>query len=781
MTDVVTATRQLDLQPHPRILPMLGEINLSQWRCLAELLDNSIDSFITSARAGREIRLPEVLFALPTSGRPESRIEVADNGPGMDPVTLENAVRAGWTGNDPVNNLGLFGMGFNIATARLGSLTNVWTTQKGDAEWHGVQIDFDELVRQRTFRTTLLSRPKHDVQQSGTQVVVSKLKNEQREWFSHARNRKLVEKELSRAYSAMLQPEGKPTSLGLRLNEIEIHGRRPCLWDSERVVETTRVGTVAAFRRVDVQLQDRPFCNRCWQWLPSGQHECPSCQVADFVISRRRRILGWLGLQRYLHERDFGIDFLRNGRKIELANKDLFSWNSSDGLEEKEYPIDDPRSRGRIVGEIHIDHCRVTYTKDRFDRADPAWAETIVALRGEGPLRPDKAAELGYKGENQSPLYRLYQAFRRSNPKTKKSPGWAKLLVVPDNDAATRMAEKFYEGDREFESDTRWMELVEEADRKALSEPTTKPISQTTDDFWDNNSHSKDGAPSNNMRLEAQRESPRRVIPSLSIEYFDDLTQRKWRVKAYEVEDADPELHQAAWMFRRPSAAEWLFLVNIRHPVFQSVTLTPVDVLLSELAHAAADSVRDADSPPTYGAILTSMRQRYATASRLDPTALSGMASAALSDMAKSLTKSVEPADAIALFGDLSGSAQDAIWERMSGKAVREPSKVIGAGRFLEFAPGWVLQGFLVQHPALFLDGHHWDEAYESISYDKEDRTAAAREQVVRFYSSLLTDVIWLAESDPSELRDATRARLVRAALALEILESEVAAASGEE
>ena len=47
---------------------------------------------------------------------------VRDNGPGMTIDRLENAVRAGWTGNDPVNNLGMFGMGFNIATARLGTL-----------------------------------------------------------------------------------------------------------------------------------------------------------------------------------------------------------------------------------------------------------------------------------------------------------------------------------------------------------------------------------------------------------------------------------------------------------------------------------------------------------------------------------------------------------------------------------------------------------------------------------------------------------------------------------
>lgn len=33
-------TQELDLTPAPRVLQMLGEINLEQWRCLAELIDN---------------------------------------------------------------------------------------------------------------------------------------------------------------------------------------------------------------------------------------------------------------------------------------------------------------------------------------------------------------------------------------------------------------------------------------------------------------------------------------------------------------------------------------------------------------------------------------------------------------------------------------------------------------------------------------------------------------------------------------------------------------------
>ena len=70
------------------------------------------------------------------------------------------------------------------------------------------------------------------------------------------------------------------------------------------------------------------------------------------------------------------------------------------------------------MGEIHIDHCRVTYTKDRFDRNDPAWEGMAHLVRGAGPLRPDRAAELGFP-QNDAPLFLLFQVFRRNSPKSK--------------------------------------------------------------------------------------------------------------------------------------------------------------------------------------------------------------------------------------------------------------------------------------------------------------------------------------------------------------------------
>jgi len=167
---------------------MLGEINLAQWKCVAELIDNSVDAFLHAPGARTE-EGHVVRVSLPMVDQEAARISVRDNGLGMSSDTLAKAVKAGWSGNDPIGSLGLFGMGFNIATARLGTVTSVWTARPEDSEWAGLRIDFSELIRQEHYRTPRLTRPKDDPADSGTEVIVEKVKPEHRAWFAKAYNR----------------------------------------------------------------------------------------------------------------------------------------------------------------------------------------------------------------------------------------------------------------------------------------------------------------------------------------------------------------------------------------------------------------------------------------------------------------------------------------------------------------------------------------------------------------------------------------------------------------
>ena len=768
MSDDIQMQDDFDLQPDPRILPMLGEINLAQWRCLAELVDNSVDGFLSAKRQDTAVADPEVHIAVPTSDSRSAKISVRDNGPGMSPETLETAVRAGWSGNTPVDSLGMFGMGFNIATARLGTVTTVWTTRRDDTEWHGLKIDFNALRQQSHFRTPHLKREKVDPHEHGTEVSIELLKPEQRTWFARAANRSQISRELSKTYSAMLRTSGVPISFSLSLNGTRVRARYPCIWGDERIVESPRVGPVRAFQTIDRNLSDRPFCLACWQWLPAGQTEC-SCGRGGQIIHRKRRVQGWLGVQRYLSNSEYGVDFIRNGRKIEISSRELFIWRADDG-EEPEYPIDDPRNRGRLVGEIHLDHCRVTYTKDRFDRNDPAWEEMVRIVRGDGPLRPDKARELGF-GPNDSPLFQLFQAFRRSSPKPKVAGSWARLLMVKDNDLAEQMAKKFHAGDPECREDTKWWELVEEEDRKLLTD--TGPTGDQDDDLEGFGDVEEEEPTEEPDTPEPMPEPAHRThLASLSQEYRHDRSNQRWEVRAWTVEYSDPELSEETvpWRLKATASGMHEFFVNPAHEAFRSATLTMLDALLAELAWSAKDFLRGEQSDMPFGLILADLRERYAGTTKLDPVTLSAEASLTLSDIAKGVSERLDPEDGRVLFEEFSPSEQDAILHKMATRQLTNPQAAIAAGRFLEYAPRTSILKFFSSHPELFFDGQYWDESYSEVDYGRPSATAEAKAQLVRYFEGLLADAIWLAEQDPDDLAAADRARLLRASLSLELL-----------
>ena len=114
----------------------------------------------------------------------------------MTRETLEQAVRAGWSSNDRFDKLGLFGMGFNVSTARLGRRTRVLTTRAGDPEWIGVEIDLDTLGAD--FEALDIHEPKDDPSEHGTRVEISHLVQDRAEWLR--RNAEALRSTLGRVY-----------------------------------------------------------------------------------------------------------------------------------------------------------------------------------------------------------------------------------------------------------------------------------------------------------------------------------------------------------------------------------------------------------------------------------------------------------------------------------------------------------------------------------------------------------------------------------------------------
>lgn len=616
---------QLDLTPDPRVLQMLGEINLPQWRCLAELIDNSIDGFLNAARGGGPIASPEINLTVPTRDDETARLSVRDNGPGMSIDQLETAVRAGWSGNSPLSSLGLFGMGFNISTARLGLVTEVWTTRAGDPEYVGVRIDLDELRTSRSYLAPRQTRAKSDHNEHGTEIVISRLKPDQRTYLARANNLRTVRSHLARTYSSLLR-ETAIGHLRLKLNNTRIEPRRHCIWGEDRTVELPDGTVVRAVEKIDVPLAPRRYCTYCMLTIPSGELSCPTGSAHCNVVETPRRLHGWIGLQRYLDETDFGIDLIRHGRKIEIANKDLFLWSDGESSE-IEYPIDDPRNRGRIVGEIHLDHCRVSYTKDRFERDDTAWDEMVRLVRGDGPLQPLKAKQRGH-GPNHSPLFKLFQAFRRSSPQGKNGL-WSRIMVVKDNDRAMEMAIAFASNEPEYFDDDRWWQIVEEQDREILGPgasptdgPAGGPSPPVPEGFVDpGDTHA--GPTAGDTPEEAAPPPPvRHPIYELTRKYVHPTYRVEYEIQCFSASADDPSLSSGLpWMLKLEDVATrtYAFVVHLDNEIFRSTTMTPLDALLTELAFRTVDFLKGQVQDISMAAVLADFRREYCAESRLDP------------------------------------------------------------------------------------------------------------------------------------------------------------------
>lgn len=480
MTDTSATTGTLDITPSPRVLEMLGEIEFAPWRCAAELVDNAIDGFLDllEDEPDYEEHL-RVNLVLPRTSDPSTAAEitVVDTGRGMTLEQVNNAVRAGWSGNDPFDNLGLFGMGFNIATARLGQRTRVLTTQQGNPDWYGVEIDLQTLTSSGSFEVPIIRESKDDWEVHGTKVVVSRLRPGNYEDLS--RSPKRLGDTLGDVYAPLLLEH---PGIKIRVNNISVEPRGYCVWGADREAKYgsgTSAETIPAVIDFDERFPARSACRSCRRWQESPNvTECDSCGSTE-LVDKERRIHGWIGVQRYLHSADFGIDFIRNGRKIMIRDKSLFRWvdpNDVSGSELIEYPIEPPANEGRIIGAVHIDHVPIEYRKETFRQDSPEWQAVRKFLRGDGgPMRPQYRLDRHLDRFANGPLARIYKAFNANRPGARHL-----IPASPDgpalHDKARKWSAKFREGHPDYQDDTIWWAAIEayerakEGDRTDLSD-----------------------------------------------------------------------------------------------------------------------------------------------------------------------------------------------------------------------------------------------------------------------------------------------------------------------
>ena len=457
----------LDLTPSPRILQVIAETDLQVYQCLAELIDNCFDELQKARDAGYtgesrvDIRIPSAREA-----NRNSEVVVADTGRGMSPEQMEHALRAGSTNNAQFGTLGLFGMGFNVATARLGMVTEVRSGHEGDDQWNIATIDIGEMQRTGSYRVPLRQEPK-PVDDHGTVITVRHLRDDTVVALQSNNEATKVRINLGKLYTYMLRDPRRSEFSGsevvgglgltLYLNGSEVKPKLPCIYDPSRSVPY-QGDSVRAVQSLDIALSPGWACMDCGYWSTQQPEACLECGSTN-VHMRDRRIWGWLGIQRFQDREDFGISLIRQGRVICPQDKGLFNWQAPDGEIEVEYPVE--LREGRIVGEIHLDHVPVTFRKTDFDRQSPHWTTMVNRVRGESPLRPNKAKEMGMP-VNDTALGKLFGAYRRSDPGLRYLvPGNGKTAMHQD---AKVRAKLFAQGDPEYATDEWWYETAKQHD-----------------------------------------------------------------------------------------------------------------------------------------------------------------------------------------------------------------------------------------------------------------------------------------------------------------------------
>jgi hypothetical protein len=563
---------------------------------------------------------------------------------------------------------------------------------------------------------------------------------------------------------------------GLRLRSVELFGGH-CVWSKARNV--TRDGeAIHAVIRINRKLGERAVCRTCGTWQQVEAKECEQCNSKNLEV-RDRRVHGWVGIARNLENRKYGLDFLRNGRKILRFDKGVFQWRDPDdpgGEGEIEYPIEPPANQGRIVGEIHVDHVRVSYTKDAFDSTDPSWSSALRIVRGDGPLLPRKAKAAGYE-RNDSPLGRLHRGYRRNDP-------GQNYLTAGNGKARLDTGDwvnEFHFGVPEFQTDKKWWEQILEHERiaralKRAKDGDSSAVDDPTGEFDDKTDGSDDGATVDDSSDDESLTDEERLalllkdaipIPDLTGEFsvsgiaVRPLHLRSFVVRGHRLEDAEGR-HIPVWITSDEGGGLAAF-ADLDHPHFGRFDDEPEDIILIDVGQNLL--VRARGATQSLSSIYAELKDRHLLSFAIDPGKLISEATQLMRDIQDRMVDCVEENPERPWVNALVEPERHVTRERMTQAlktADLEPH--IYSGDYLSYLPPPLVARVVEGWPEAFLDGKLFGAPYADV------KEPGARRQMVSSITGYIDDVAWLT-SAPLE---APREQMIRARVSLQFLRDEL-------
>lgn len=789
----------LDITPTPRILRTLGEIPFHPWQCIAELIDNAIDAFISEEMTASDDIEHKIIvsWTSESAAASERTLEVTDNARGMTIEQLQNAVKAGYSSNDPIGNLGLFGMGFNISTARLGEHTTILSTRSGDPEWVGVEIDFQKLIDAKRFDAPIIHEAKSNPTESGTKIKISRLRQGILTELPNKENE--IRQRLEAVYSPLLNTQ----EITIIVKGKQLRARNHCVWSESRYVRYNEQN-ISARINIDRNLGDALFdlSRNCYLTADEAEPYYLAQQEGQLlpthIIERGKRLTGWLGIQRYADPNDFGIDFIRNGRKILISDKSLFQYeNPITGQKELQYPLElGSTVGGRIVGELNVDYLLPTYQKNDFDRSDNSWAQTIEAICGVGPFLPKSRKALGFTEQNTSPLCVLVNAFRRVDKGTK-------CLFAP-NDISKNYAAQFRKGIRDYIDDTFWWKAAQEEDQRQSTGGARATTSVNTGDTPSDDINAYLGATGSlvaptSMDDPLVNPSPVNVTeagvpatqatPSAAPETskLDELIQRSspvsqlsgrnykfgntgsLNVRAYELNKGDIFYRgEKKPCFFSSDGIECDFVYNPSHSLLTQYPITPKMLLLQYLA----EKLKARDSLPDVVSVFATLVETTMRDEKIDRQSLQDRASSAFELLREKLLIALKDrsSEVVNCIHESTGEVEETVTNLIqSNSSLLGPFQSNTADGFdaIDFVPPKTLYRLVERFPEEIFDNKVLSTPFLKINLQDENATRRARDESKDRALSFIKDALRVISGYGQRVQ---KNELTRASLSVDFL-----------
>ncbi len=746
-----------DLTPTPELLQLIGKIPFRGWQCIAELLDNSIDALINidSSISHKKI---QVHIPRPNGIRNNEPVIIEDWGVGMTEDQLESAVRAGYSNKTSGRSLGLFGMGFNVATAKIADVVEVYTSTKDMDKEIGVRIDLVEMSRSNSFIRPRLQKEK-SFKASGTTIKIYNYKPNAEQLL---KTREIIEN-IRTTYSNLLFSEHK---IEIIINNEPIKPFKFCAWNNNRFV-VHKGEEIPAIIPIDQKIAEEYFCERCLYWLGASIENataviCPRCNLSDKVINKVINIHGWVGVQRYNDMNHFGINIIRNGRVISKLDKSFFTWKDKKGDHEDlfEYPIDQTFAGGRLIGEIEANFIIPEYTKDNFRRDDPQWIQAYEFIRGIGPFQPEISAKYGYR-KNKSPLGLLFQGFRYSKPPGKRTLTMGNKDGGNDYKTPANWADLFYEGkDPEYQDDKKWWQAVLDSEIVETG---------STNDPTDLNRFKKNGGTSPWVPpiKKGEDELPGKRFPRGKPTLYNLEKELGLKPIGVTLVDYTPlNDNPLPIIFQNVGQNQYLVNINIKHKLFRDFADGYEDLVMMEVASKFSALKGDPVNWPI-SRVYYELKSKYLKEKMLDVDLLKSSANGLMREIHSFLT-----ADSGILLPHKPSLTEDQIKKIKQDYLNREHKQInsfdlfLKTSTYVKYCDLLYLFDFIREFPELIYDDNLFDLPYSPV--DAEFKSSIAEK-----YNSYFSDVKWfmteLSNAGEDKIKD-LKNDIIRNRFSLDIL-----------